>query len=77
MPSYVSGYNQALEDNKDKKYTEEDIREVVRLSLEDAETSVIWSGEWYSQILADRILQSLHPKTEWEVAFIDGKLKLI
>ena len=44
-----------------KLYTEEQVREVVRLSLEDAETSVIWSKEWYPQKLADKILQSLKP----------------
>ena len=44
-----------------KLYTEEQVREVVRLSLEDAETSVIWSKEWYPQKLADKILQSLQP----------------
>ena len=71
------GYNQSLEDNKEKKYTEEDLREVVRLALEDAEASVIWSKEWYPKKLADRIIQSLQPKTEWEVEFVDDKLKLI
>ena len=47
--------------NNMKLYTEEQVREVVRLSLEDAETSVIWSKEWYPQKLADKILQSLKP----------------
>lgn len=44
-----------------KLYTEEQVNEVVRLSLEDAEKSVIWSKEWYPQKLADKILQSLQP----------------
>ncbi len=44
-----------------KLYTEEQVKEVVRLSLEDAEKSVIWSKEWYPQKLADKILQSLEP----------------
>ncbi len=74
---FRGGYNQFLEDNKEKKYTEEDLREVVRLALEDAEASVIWSKEWYPKKLADRIIQSLQPKTEWEVEFVDDKLKLI
>lgn len=70
------GYTKALEDNKEKKYTEEDIRDVVRLALEDAEKSVIWSKEWYPNKLADKIIQSLQHKQEWEVEFVDGKLKL-
>ena len=75
---YIKGYNQALEDNKERKYTEEDIIEVVRLSLEDAETSVLWSKEWYPRKLADKILQSLQPKTQWEVTFDEqGKLRLL
>ena len=43
-----------------KLYTEEQVREVVRLSLEYAETSVVWS-KGYPQKLADKILQSLQP----------------
>lgn len=73
---YKAGYNQALSDNKGKVYTEEDIIKVVRLSLEDAEKSVLWSKE-YPQKLADKILQSIQPPTSWDVEFVDGKFKLI
>lgn len=62
--SYVSGYNQALEDNKDRKYTEEDMQ----LALYEARCRQEHSIE--------EIIQVLQPKTEWEVEFIDGKLKL-
>ena len=46
-----------------KLYTEEQVKEVVRLSLEDAEKSVIWSKEWYPSKLAARIIREL-PSTE-------------
>jgi len=77
---YVKGYNQALEDNKDKKYTEEDLRKMFvhgkQLGLTIA--GAIRNGgdkpdkdEWFNESI-----QSLQPKTEWKVEFIDGKLKL-
>lgn len=61
------GYNQALEDNKEKKNTEEDIRKAW-------EAGMRFIGEdkgSYSEFI-----QSLQPKTEWEVEMVDGKLKL-
>ena len=44
-----------------KLYTEEQLREVVRLSLEDAEKSVIWSKESYPSKLANIIMKDLTP----------------
>ena len=67
--SFIRGYNQALEDNKDKKYTEEDMREALSQAF-------MASQEGY-QITSDEIIQSLQPKTEWEVEIVDGKLKLV
>ena len=58
-----SAYYQALEDNKEKKYTEEDVIAIVEKSRATGLT-------------AEYIIQSLQPKTEWEVEFLDGKLKL-
>ena len=60
---YIKGYNQALEDNKEKKYTEEDVISIVKKSRETGLT-------------AEYLLLSLQPKTEWEVEIVDGKLKL-
>ena len=60
---YLAGYNQALEDSKEKKYTEEDVIRIVEKSRETGLT-------------AEYLIQSLQPKTEWEVKFVDGKLKL-
>jgi hypothetical protein len=57
------GYNQALEDNKDKKYTEKDVIRIVEKSRETGLT-------------AEYLILSLQPKTEWEVEFVNGKIKL-
>lgn len=62
--SYKEGYNQALEDNKDRKYTEEDMRKAMELYKN-------------TSIPLDDIIQSLQPPTSWDVEFVDGKLKLI
>lgn len=54
---FIDGYNQSLEDNKEKKYTEEDIRKAIlmaRVRIENVSPK-------YS---IDEIFQSLQPKTE-------------
>jgi hypothetical protein len=64
------GYDQALEDNKEKKYTEEDLRKALSQAF-------MASHEDY-QITSDEIIKSLQYKTEWEVKFDEqGKLKLV
>lgn len=67
---FIGGYNQALEDNKDRKYTKEDVRVAIRLATTSKYDHRL---EFYSE---EEIIQSLQPQTEWEVEFIDGKLKL-
>ena len=63
--SFKAGYNQALKDNKEKKYTEEDL---------------VKAYEYGSNALLGiskiSLIQSLQPKTGWEVQLVDGKLKL-
>lgn len=63
--SFIRGYTQALEDNKDKKYTEEDFK---RAFFNGGDMKEIEEFNYF--------IKSLQPKTEWEVEFIDGKLKL-
>jgi len=61
-------YNQCLEDNKDKKYTEEDMKymfECGRNYQNNAEVTFKMSMGYLQQ-----------PKTEWEIEEIDGKFKL-
>ena len=65
---FTRGYNQALEDNKDKKYTEEDIDKAYWAGMQFVGEDKGSFGEF---------IQSLQPKTEWEVEMIDGKLKLM
>ena len=81
---YQRGYKQALEDNKNKKYTEEDLRNAFLSGIRI--TGEGWNGEYadgndpnIEDVFGESVnnfIQSLHPKTEWEVEFIDGKLKL-
>ena len=64
--AWMNGYTQALEDNKNKKYTEEDLKcmfECGRNYQNNAEITFKVSMEY------------LQSKTEWEVEFVDGKLK--
>src|SRR5574343_457568 len=70
---YLAGYNQALEDNKEKKYTEEDVNKIRQILVEGAVTDMSCSS---AVVELDKYIQSLQPKTEWEVEFVDGKLKL-
>ena len=61
---FKRGYYQALEDNKDKKWTDADVIRIVEKSRETGLT-------------AEFILLTLQHKTEWEVEFDEnGKLKL-
>ena len=61
----IKCYNQALEDNKDKKYTEEDLKRYHNIMC------------LHGNKKGEEFIQSLQPKTEWEVEFDNnGKLKL-
>ena len=67
--AYIDGYREALEDNKEKKYTEEDMRK----AYYQGHKSGLGSE---NGLTFEHTIQSLQPKTEWEVEFVDGKLKL-
>ena len=81
--AYICGYNEALEDNKEKKYTRNEVHslmckafeqglkkaDVLEAGLEGKETDV--ECAW---ILTRH--DSTPKKTEWEVEMVDGKLKL-
>ena len=80
---YEKGYTQCLEDNKEKKYTRNEVHalmckafeqglkkaDVLEAGLEGKETDV--ECAW---ILTRH--DSTPKKTEWEVEMVDGKLKL-
>ena len=61
VSTYVEAYNECLEDNKEKKYTEEDLMKFYKYVKTHTVTEA---------------LRHIQPKTEWEVEFVDGKLKL-
>ena len=64
--AYIEGYREALEDNKEKKYTYYDI--------ENAFNSGRGYGVPDDIKDFDSFIQSIQP-TEWEVEFVNGKLK--
>lgn len=69
----VKDITKALEDNKEKKYTEEDLRKAWNAAYIDAMSI---DEETYKPLFFEDFIQSLQPKTEWEVEIVDGKLKL-
>jgi hypothetical protein len=82
---YVKGYNQALEDNKEKKYTKEDMINAFREGtnagalherLCDYDNGDYEDAEQYSEQYEESFIQSLQSKTEWELELVDGKLKI-
>jgi hypothetical protein len=67
---FLEGYKQALEDNKERKYTEEDMRKAIEMARENHD--YLHGYSWNKE----QIIQSLQPKTEWSVEFVNGELKL-
>jgi hypothetical protein len=65
LHGYIDGYNKALEDNKEKKYKENDISRAVMFGK--------WGG---TKVDYEKFLQSLQSKTEWKLELIDNKFKL-
>jgi hypothetical protein len=59
----ISCYNQAIEDNKDKRYTDEDIQNA-------------WVMGYRGDTFDEMVDYFKRPKTEWDVEFVEGKLKL-
>jgi hypothetical protein len=73
---YIAGYNQSIEDNKEKKYTEEHLIWAIQEAYADGRDEA--DDVLYQQVEGSvkTILNYLKPKTEWEVEFINGKLRL-
>ncbi len=61
---YIKGFNKCLELNKDKLYTEENLREAIAESWVTCEDNE--DKETFTQVF-NRIIQSLQPKTEWDI----------
>jgi len=80
---YVRGYNEALEDNKERKYTEEDVisylmQSMIQYGIWLENEDDITPGKIVNKMeeIRNKARASLQFKTEWEVEFVDGKLKL-
>ena len=69
--AFRSGYFHCLEDNKEKKYTEEDLRNAI-----DMAEKMIQEEGGVSSSFVDKIIQSLQPKTEWELVCVDNRLMI-
>jgi hypothetical protein len=69
------GYNQSLEDNQEKKYTEDDLAEAILRTIDACNKA---QNDSYGELEIDEeaIIQSIQPKTEWDVEIVDNKLKL-
>lgn len=67
---FVIGYNQAL---KNKKYTEEDVRNAISFG-----NNIQYTNLTVSSVEKEmrKFIQSLQSPTEWDVEFVDNKLKL-
>ena len=75
-PSFIEGYNQALEDNKNKKYTEAQLIWAIQEAYGHGQNDE-FDGVNKAEKSIIVITNYLHPKTEWEVDIINGKLTLI
>jgi hypothetical protein len=67
----IKCYTQALEDNKEKKYTENQAKQIWKAGQEYWKTS--GASITFEELTERMINQS---KTEWEVEIVNGKLKL-
>ena len=80
--TWIDGYNQALEDNKEKKYTRNEVHALMCKAFEQGlkKADVLEAGlEGKETDVECAWILTRHdstPKTEWEVEMVDGKLKL-
>lgn len=70
IAGYIDGYNQCLQDNKDKIYTESTIRSVVVASR-------AYGQSYTNKDVVEIMLKHIRPRTQWDVKFVDGELRLI
>lgn len=76
---FVEGYNQAIEDNKDRKYTEAELRGAYQYAKLGAWNEALLGKDASDFLNIDAyvdFVNSTKTKTEWNVEMVDGKLKL-
>lgn len=71
---YNEGYKQCLIDNKEKMFTEEDVRNAISFGNNIQYTRLTLSSVEKEM---RKFIQFLQSPTEWEVEFVDDKLKHI
>jgi hypothetical protein len=76
IETYIQGYNQALEDNKERKYTEAQLIWAIQEAYGHGQNDE-FDGVNKAEKSIIVITNYLQPKTEWEVDIINGKLTLI
>lgn len=74
---YIKGYNQALQDNTDKKYTEEDLKKAIEMARSIAYDILHRSNEWEFTNSEEEIIQLLQPKTQWNIDILDNGINII
>jgi hypothetical protein len=67
---FIDSYNRCLKDNKDKIYTESTIRSVVVASR-------AYGQSYTNKDVVEIMLKHIRPRTQWDVQFVDGELRLI
>ena len=67
---FILGWGLCEDENKDKKYTEEDLRNAIKLAR-------VYGKTLDNDYVSNEIIKYLQPKTEWDVEFVDGELRLI
>jgi len=67
--AFRSGYFHCLEDNKEKKYTKEDLRNAIKLAR-------VYGKTLDNDYVSNEIIKYLQPKTEWELVCVDNRLMI-
>lgn len=75
---YHLGFKAHQELVKDKLFTLDDMRKAIYTAHSDGRLYTKAEKKQYTvEQYIDFLLQTLHPKTEWDVEFIDNKIKLV
>ena len=70
LPINIDEVKELIGGDKDKKYTFNQITDAISMARE------INGKESYYRYSMEEIVQSVEPKTSWEVEIVDGKLKI-
>lgn len=74
--AFVYGYNQALQDNVDKKYTKYDLEHLLfitwRYFVNNPKQIDLWIKEDTGDFLRNYIKDYLQPKTQWDIEVLEN-----